>query len=215
MSQGHDPTGARRLARIALGGPQRDVHRVRWAADLWTDLRHSLRHLSKAPAFTALALLSIAISVGAASAVFAALKAVVLPPLPYSHPERLVQIATDLRGVSRSHGDYVFWNDGVEIGRRTHTLASIGLWGNAVLDLAGNVATPPEALYGVRASAAVFPTLGVAPMLGRAILPEDDQPGRAKTVLLSHGLWTRRFNSDPAAIGHHVKLNGEDYPSSE
>jgi predicted permease len=216
VARGYEPADARRLARIALGGPEqvkeecRDVHRIRWFNDLVSDLRYGVRNLSKSPTFATVALLSIALSVGTTAVVFAAVKAVILQPLPYTDPDRIVQIATDFKNAARSHGDYVFWNDGVEIARRTRTLQSIGLWQNAVLDLARDVSIPAEALYGVRVSASLFPTLGVSPMLGRNIHPEEER-GQGNVVILSHGLWRRRFNADPGVIGRSIKLNGQDY----
>ena len=173
------------------------------------DTRFAFRLFRRSPASTAVAGLSIALSVGASAVVFAAVKAVLIDPLPYRDPATLVQLRSEFPAMrEQSHGDWVIWNDTQELARRTRTLASIGVYSNAIFDLAGSAAAPPEALYGVRMNAALFPTLGVSPMLGRNILPEEDQPGRADVIILSYGLWRRRFQSDPAVAGRTVVMNG-------
>jgi putative ABC transport system permease protein len=171
------------------------------------DIRIALRLLRRTPLVTGIALLSIALSVGATAVVFTAIEAVLLRPLPYEHPAALVQLRTDEAGVGRSHGDWVYWNDTQEIIRRTRTFESVGVYRNAVFDLGGSSA-PPEALYGLRVTANLFPMLGVTPMLGRNILPEEDQPGHIEELILSYGLWIRRFNADRRIVGQTVRING-------
>jgi putative ABC transport system permease protein len=132
------------------------------------DLRLAFRLFWHTPLLTGVALLSIALSVGATAVVFTAIKAVLFNPLPYAHPEQLVQIRTDFDKFEPSHSDWALWNDAQEITRRTRTLASVGVYRNEFFNLAGDASTTPEALYGLRVSANLFPTLGVTPMLGRA-----------------------------------------------
>lgn len=175
------------------------------------DIRLAFRLFLRTPVLTAIALLSIAVSVGATAVVFTAIKSVLIDPLPYARAEELVQIGTEITHVPEMSGvDVVFWNDMQEVGRRTRTVESIGVYGNAVFDLEGDASTPPEALYGLRVSASVFPTLGVSPMLGRNIFPEEDQPSRGNVMILSHGLWVRRFSSDKSVIGRTIKINTHD-----
>ncbi len=174
------------------------------------DLRLALRMFWHTPLLTAVALLSIALSVGATAVVFTAIKAVLLNPLPYAHPEQLVQIGTELAKFEPSPSDWAVWNDTQEITRRTRTLASAGVYRNEIFNLAGDASTTPEALYGLRVSAGLFPTLGVKPILGRNILPEEDQPGHSNEMVLSYGLWTRRFHSDPHVVSRNVLINGHD-----
>jgi len=181
-----------------------------WMETLLQDTRIAFRLMRRSPALTGIALLSIALSVGATAVVFTAVKAVLLDPLPYAHPKDLVQIRTDFSGGGQSHGDWVFWNDTQEIIRRTRTLESVGVYRNAVFDLGGGPSTPPQALYGIRATAGLFRTLGVAPMLGRNILPEEDQPGHAEEMILSYGLWTTRFQNDRNIVGRTVRVNGHN-----
>jgi putative ABC transport system permease protein len=174
------------------------------------DIRLALRLFRRTPGPTAIALLSIALSVGATAVVFTAIKTVLINPLPYARAGELVQIRTDIKDAGGSHVDWTFWNDAQEIARRTRTLESVGIYRNAIFDLAGSPGALPEALYGLLISANLFPTLGVSPMLGRNILPAEDQPGGADEMILSYGLWVRRFNADRNIIGRVVNINGRD-----
>ena len=108
----------------------------------------------------------------------------------------------------QANSDWVVWNDTRELDRRTRTLESIGVYSNAIFDLAGDSNSTPEALYGVRMNANLFPVLGVSPMLGRNVLPEEDQRGHSDVMILSYGLWARRFNSDRSIVGRSVTVNG-------
>jgi predicted permease len=181
------------------------------------DIRLALRLLRRTPSVTTISLLSIALSVAATAVVFTAIKSVLVDPLPYARPGELVQIGTefasfDPAGLSnaRSHVDFAFWNDAHEIMRRTRTLESVGVYGNSLVDLAGDGSAPPEALYGLRVSASLFPTLGVTPMLGRNILPEEDQIGHTEVMILNFGLWKRRFRGDRNIVGRNIKINGHE-----
>jgi hypothetical protein len=140
-------------------------------------------------------------------AMTAAVKTVLLQPFPYAKPSELVQLRTDdTRG--NPHSDWVSWSDLRDASERSSSLESSGLYHYAIFNLAGGSNTPPEALYGLTVSASLFPTLGVKPMLGRNILPEEDQPNHACVILLNYGLWARRFNSDRAIVGRSVEMNG-------
>ena len=174
------------------------------------DIKLAFRLFWRSPGLTGIALVSIALSVGATAVVFAAVKSVLINPLPYARAGELVQIRTEFPRFAASHTDWALWNDGQEIIRRTRTLASAGVYRNEILNLSADGSTPPEALYGLRASASLFPTLGVTPMLGRNILPDEDQPGHANEMILSYGLWVRRFHSDPKIIGRTITIDGHD-----
>src|ERR1700687_4281471 len=166
------------------------------------DIRFAFRLFRGTPVPTGIALLSIALSVGATAVVFTAIKSVLIDPLPYARASELVQIRSEFpKMLEQSHGDWVFWNDTQELIRRTRTLESLGVYRNAVFDLAGGRDTTPEALYGLKVTASLFPTLGVSPLLGRNIVPEEDHPGHPDEMILSYGLWKRRFNSDPSVVG--------------
>jgi predicted permease len=176
------------------------------------DIRLAFRLFWRTPSLTSIALLSIALSVGATAVVFTAIESVLIDPLPYARAKDLVQIRAEFANIdpSQSHTDWAFWSDAQEIIRRTRTLESVGIYGNAVFNLAGDASTPPEALYGLRISASLFPTLGVTPMLGRNILPDEDQPGHANEMILSYGLWRRRFNADRSVVGRSFNIDGHD-----
>jgi len=177
------------------------------------DLRLAIRLLRRNASTTTIAVLSIALSVGATAVVFAAIKSVLINPLPYTRPKELVQLRTEFINnfdPEQSHSDWVFSNDVQEIIHRTRTLDPIGIYGNALFNLMGNGSTPPEALYGLRVSASLFPTLGVKPMLGRNILPEEDQPGQPNEMILSYALWVRRFGADKNIVGRSVNVDGHD-----
>ena len=174
-----------------------------------SDIRLAFRLFRRTPVPTGIALLSIAVSVGATAVVFTAVKSVLIDPLPYAHADKLVQLRSEFPNMQeQAHGDWAVWNDARELDRRTRTLESIGAFTNAVFDLGGDSNATPEALYGVRMNANLFPVLGVSPMLGRNIVPEEDQRGHPDVMILSYGLWVRRFNSDRSVVGRTVTVNG-------
>jgi predicted permease len=172
------------------------------------DLRHAFRLWRRAPAVTAIAVLSTALSVGAVAAVYTAVRAVLLDPLPYAQPGRLVQLRSESENAGNSIGDWILWNDAEEIMRRTRTLASAAVYGNAVLNLSGDAMAPPEALYGLQITADTLPALGVAPILGRGILSGEET---AHELILSYGLWMRRFHGDRAIAGRTIPIDGHDW----
>ncbi len=166
-----------------------------------------MRVMRRSPGLTAVALASIAIGTSASAVVFAAVKAVLLQPLPYAKASELVAIRTDFQR-GNPHEDWISWSDMRDAMERSISFDSSGTYNYAVLNLAGDSNTLPEALYGLRVSASLFPALGAKPMLGRNILPEEDQPQHACVVILSHGLWTRRFGSDHGIVGRSVPMDG-------
>ena len=174
------------------------------------DIRHGFRLLGRAPAVTLISILITAIGVGAATVVYAAVKAVLIEPFPYSHSEALVQIRTDFGAGGNSRQDWVSRDDMEDVARENHSFTAVGTYHYALFNLGGDAGSLPEALYGLYVSASLFPTLGVSPMLGRNILSEEAQPGRDHEMILSYGLWVRRFRADPAAVGRIVQVNGHD-----
>jgi predicted permease len=176
---------------------------------MFQDARLALRLLWRSPGTTAIALLSIALSIGVTSVVFAAIKSVLIDPLPYARPDELVLLRSRfLKLQQQSSSDWIVWNDSRELPRRTHTLQTIGIYGNSIFDLAGDPNTTPQSLYGLHMNADLFPVLGVKPMLGRNVLPEEDQPGHPEVMILSYGLWVRRFHADRSIVGRTVTANG-------
>jgi len=177
-------------------------------ADLGQDLRYGLRMLAKNPRFTTIAVIALALGIGANSAIFSVVNTVLLRPLPYENPERLVMVWEDnsKQGFPRdtpSPANFMDWRD------QNHVFESMA----AIVEISFNLtgAGDPERIDGRRVSASLFSLLGVAPQLGRAFRPEEDRPGGNHVVIISNGLWQRRFGSDPGIIGKPIDLNGESF----
>jgi putative ABC transport system permease protein len=173
------------------------------------DLRYGLRMLAKNPGFTAVAVLTLALGIGANTAIFSVVNAVLLRPLPYQDPDRLVEISEKnlkqgLDWFAVAPGNFLDWQQQNHVFER---MAIFGMFSGEIY-LVGE--GQPEQLQGRRVSASFFPLLGVQPVLGRTFLPEEDRPGQ-RVVVLSHAFWQRRFGSDPRVIGRQLIFNGEPY----
>ena len=171
------------------------------------DLRHSVRTLAKAPGFTAIALLTLALGIGANTAIFSVVQGVLLAPLPYSEPERLVFVwqnnLTLKHLITVSYPDFLDWQRTV---RSFQHMAAFS-WQDRDLTSPGT----PEHLYGKQISSGFFGTLGVTPALGREFSPEEDKHGGAPVVIISNRLWRNRFAGSTEAIGKSLTLDGVDY----
>ena len=171
------------------------------------DLRHSVRTLAKAPGFTAIALLTLALGIGANTAIFSVVQGVLLAPLPYSEPERLVFVwqnnLTLKHLITVSYPDFLDWQRTV---RSFQQMAAFS-WQDRDLTSPGT----PEHLYGKEISSGFFGTLGVTPALGREFSPEEDKHGGAPVVIISNRLWRNRFAGSTEAIGKSLTLDGVDY----
>jgi putative ABC transport system permease protein len=188
---------------IALGSERK----INIFADLLQDLRYGLRTLAKNPAFTAIAIVALALGIGANSAIFSVVDAVLLRPLPFKNPNRLVMLWENAAhlGFPRdtpSPANFLDWQ------KQATSFTAMAAMFERSFNLTG--VGEPERLEGRRVSANLFELLGVSARLGRTFMPEDDKPG-AHVVLLSHSLWQRRFGSDPGVIGGALALNGESY----
>ncbi|PYT77769.1 MAG: ABC transporter permease [Acidobacteria bacterium] len=170
---------------------------------LWQDLRYGVRMLTKNRAFTAVAVLTLALGIGANTALFSVVKAVLLNSLPYHQPDRLVVLAAGDRETSDpikvSYGETADWK------ARSRTLQSIGLYQEWTPTWTGG--TSPEIVYGMQITQNFFPTLGVQPAIGRGMLPEEDRPDRGHVVLLSHAYWVSHFAANPKVIGTNILLD--------
>jgi len=170
--------------------------------NLLDDLRYSLRRLAASPGFTALAGLTLALGIGANSALWSVVSGVLLAPLPLPEPGRLVVIwetRRDQRG-SATAPDFLDWQ------RQARAFSGFGATTSTSVNLTGR--GEPERLPAARVSAGWFPTLGVRPKLGRGFTAEEDREGGPRAVLLSDGLWRRRFGADPGIVGRTVEANG-------
>jgi predicted permease len=173
---------------------------------LWQDLRYAVRSLRKAPGFTAIAILTLALGIGASTALFSVVNGVLLNPLPYPHPEQLVAIYAKTAGVDRGPITYLNFLDWQ---RGNRTFSSMAIYRNQNYNFAGKTQT--ERLTGYMISAEFFGTLGVKPVLGRTFRAEDDHVGAAPVVVLGAGFWSREFGSSPGVLGQLLELNGESY----
>ena len=190
------------------GGPRSNAGRWNLVADLLHDLRYAARMQRKNLAFTIIAIIALALGIGANTAIFSVVNTVLLRPLPYKDPERLVMVWEDATKVgyprdTPSAANYVDWRDQNQVfeGMAAITDESFNLTG----------AGDPERLEGRRVSANLFPLLGVEPQIGRVFTAAEDQPGAQRVAVLSYGLWQRRFGGDPTIVGKALTLNGESY----
>ena len=179
--------------------------------NLIRDLRHAARLLRKSPAFTAVTLVALALGIGANTVIFSAFDAVMLRPLPYAEPDRIVTVWDSFtqQGVKKIGVTYANFVDLKERSRVFDPLALYVAASNTSYSLSGLAG--PERVQGTRASADFFRALGVAPLLGRALTTEDEQPGRNHVAVIGYNLWRRDFGGDARVVGSPVKLNDEDY----
>ena len=174
--------------------------------NFWQDLRYGLRLLLKNPGFTAIAVLTLALGIGANTALFSVVNGVLLNPLPYPEPERLVAVYSnaDSSGMgSISYPNFLDWQ------RDNHSFSALGAFRTEEYNLTG--AGEPERLHGHMVSADFLSALGIHPILGRNILGEEDQAGGAPVVLLGDGLWKRKFGLSPDVLGRILTLNRKQY----
>jgi putative ABC transport system permease protein len=186
----------------------RDMWGWRSLEQLTHDLRFGMRMLTKRPGFTLVAIITLALGIGANTAIFSVVNTVLLQPLPYKDPDRLVMVWEDdtRHGYPRdtpAAANYIDWRDQNQVFEGMAAIADLSF------NLTG--IGEPERIDGNRVSANLFDLLGVEPQLGRAFSPEEDQPGGNRVVIMSHGLWQRRFGSDINIIGTPLTLNGVSF----
>ena len=170
------------------------------------DLKFAVRQLLKSRGFTSVALLTLAIGIGANTAIFSVVNGVLLRPLPFRHPEQLVRVYESSPGAPKfpmSLGDFQDYRE------LNTTLANLAVYTRADLPLSKDA--QPELLAGLRITADYFKVLGVQPLLGREFRREDEAPANRHSVILSNGLWRRRFSSDSDIIGKKIILAGEAF----
>jgi len=172
------------------------------------DIQYAARILRRSPGFTVTAVLTLALGIGANTAIFSVVNATLLRPLPFSHPERIVAIqnqytAVGLDSSSASVPDYIDYR------KQRHLFAEVAAIDADNFNLT-DVDRPERVLCG-KATSGLFAVLGIQPILGRVFTYEEDQPGKNQVVLLTQGLWKRRFGGDPGVIGRTMHLNGKPY----
>ena len=214
VESGMSPEEARSAALRAFGNVAlaKEDSRAMWGfrslETLWQDVRFGLRMLVKSPGFTIVAVLALALGIGANSAIFSVVNAVLLRPLPYEDPDRLVMVWEDNTklGFPRdtpAPANFIDWRD------QNQVFEGMAAFADESFNLTG--VSEPERINGQRVSANLFQLLGVAPRLGREFLFEEDQPRRERVVIISDRLWHRRFGADKNIIGKTLTLNGESF----
>ncbi len=175
---------------------------------LWHDLSYGLRTLLKHPGFTAVAVLSLAIGIGTNSAIFSVINALLLRPLPYRDAERLVILWNRSPGLNVEQ-DWFSPGQYLDVKTQNQVFEATAVTIGASFNLTGQGG--PEHVDGARVSSSFFPLFAAQPSLGRVLLPEEDEPGKAAVVILGHGFWQRRFGSDPGVIGKTLILSGNNF----
>ncbi len=174
---------------------------------LWKNLVYSVRMLLKRPSLTAVAIIAIGLGIGANTAIFSVVNTVLLQPLPYEQPEQLVLLATEQRNQALDGQGAFSVPDMLDVQQSSTTLEYV-----ATVQRTGTIVTEggdPERLIGAAVNADYFPLLRVKPVLGRVFTRDEDKPGAAQVIILSHGLWQRRFGGDPGIIGREVNIGGK------
>jgi putative ABC transport system permease protein len=198
-------------AKRAFGGVERHKDAVRdergtsWLEDLAQDTRFGVRTLRRRPGFTAVASLTLALGIGASTALFGVVKAVLLTPLPYDKPEGIAVLWSAWKGFDQtwlSYDEYEGWKADIP------AFANVGLYSDGAVNLTAN--DESERLRAAFINRDVLPVLGVEPMLGRGFTAEEDVPNGPAVILLSHDVWQRRFGADPSIVGRGIQVNGRE-----
>lgn len=211
-ARGHPRDQARRQARIALGGPEqlkedcRDARGTRWLDDLWHDFLCALRTLRQRPGFAAVALLTLALGTGATTVMFTLINSVLLKPLAYPHPERLIAIWAKTKNFGESWS--LAYPDFQDLRSNLRGIERLAAWS---YNGGGTITEPGEPAWvlGREISWDLFAALGVPVEHGRTFLPDEDRRGGAPVAIISHKLWVNRFGESEGAIGGRVVLDGK------
>lgn len=210
VRRGLSPDEARRHAALSAGGLTLATEQVRaarglpWAESLLTDVRYAARSLRSQPAFTAAVVLTLALGIGSTAGMFTILNAVILRPLPYPQPGRILSLSVASRGSDMEVADAPNYYAWAAESRQLEAVAAYGGGAFVVRTPAG-----PQEIRGTPATAPYFRVFGVAPLLGRVFTPDEDRPGAPRVVLLSEQLWRGQFASDSAIIGRSIAIDGE------
>ena len=210
-AKGLSPEEARRAARMDLGnvtGIQEQVRGYGWESSidtLFSDLRHTVRRLAANPSFTAVSILTLALGIGATTAIFTVIDGVLLKPLPYPHSERLVALAHTAPGIkiekmNQAASLHLTYSD------ENRVFQDVGMWVGDSWTVTG--LAEPEEVPGLSVSNRFLATLGIQPAFGRDFTVSDEDPKRERTVILSDGYWKSRFGGDPSVLGQRILVDG-------
>jgi predicted permease len=207
QAQGMTPAEARRAARMAYGGVEqakqlhRDERSLLWAERSWRYARFACRQARTSPGFSLTVILTLALGIGTSTAVFSLIDGILLRPLPFHEPGRLVLLG-DRLGKGLNLG--VTAREIEEYENASRAFSSVGAFESAGFEL--STGAIPEVLHGAELTAGVFPTLGVQPVIGR-VFTRQEQEARSPVVVISYAMWTERFHQDPSVLGRSIDLN--------
>jgi putative ABC transport system permease protein len=216
MDRGMTPEEARRQALLKFGNvalAKEDTRAVwvwRRLDEIRQDIRYTFRTLRRNPGFAAVAVLTLALGIGANTSIFSVVYAALLKPLPYTNPDELVAMSVYVPQLRSQFPSLPVRAVDFEEFRRSNSVFS-GMAAVRERDFNLTSRGEPERLYGARVSANLFPLLGVQPQLGRTFLSEEDTPGADSVVLISHDLWVRRFGADPEIVNRTLSLDGQPH----
>ncbi len=215
VDRGDAAKEAERAARREFGNVSlvkevtRDQWGWRWFEELWSDLRYGARTLRKSSGFTAVAVLTLALGIGANSAIFSYFNAWMIKPLPYPQADRLMVLLSYDQKKGWTRNSVTSTADFFDFEKQNTSFEQTTAWAGWNFNLTGD--GPPALVEGGRVSWNYFDTLGAKPMLGRTFIPDEDRPGAGHVAVLSQGLWQSRFASDPKIIGRNITIGDESY----
>ena len=210
VSRGVPTPEARRLAARDFGGIERfkedarDESGARWIDDIGQDLRYGIRTLRRRPMFTIMAALTLALGIGATTALFSVVKAVLMTPLPYGNPEGVAVIWSAWKGFDQT---WLSYDEFEAYDSEIPAFANVALFTDGAVTLTGG--GEPERIRAGFVTEDIFSVLGVEPLLGRGFTKDEDRFGGARVVILGHGVWQRRFSGDPSVLGREIQVGGE------
>jgi putative ABC transport system permease protein len=210
VASGMSRDAALRRARLEFGSADKYKEEMRQARglrlldELRGDLKYGGRALRKSPTFSLAAILTLALGIGANSLVFSVVRAVILRPLDYSHPDELVQVWE-----SNAEGDWVSFPNFRDLARQAESFTNIAAYTYNATTLSGD--KEPEAVLTLEVTDKFFDVLGIKPALGRTFVEGEDQPGRDRVAVISHALWQRRYGDEANAAGRHVVIAGRPH----
>ena len=215
MDEGMAREQAERAARVDFGNlavmeeRSREVWQWSLVETVWSDLKYAARQMRNAPAFTSTCLLTLALGIGANTAVFSAINAILLHPLPYHDPSRLVLVSETLPLMDGDNPIGVSAQEYLDYARQNSVFSDVAAFEPIDFNLTG--AGQPLRINAARISATALPLLGVSPAMGRGFTSEEDRYGSDQVVLLSHSLWESQFGGDPAIVGKSIHLDETAY----
>jgi predicted permease len=217
MARGVEPGEARRRARIEFGSTAaaaeecREAVGLRWPNEFGRDLRYAVRVLRKSPTFTAAAVATLALCIGANTAIFSVVDAVLLRPLPYPAPERLFSVARHFQGKGSESYQTNLWGSAWEAVRDNATYLDAAVFSDGSMGVNFAAGGGVDYVKQQRVSAGFFRVLGIKPLIGREFSMNEDRPAGPAVTVLSYALWKRVFHADPSIVGQAVTLRGEPH----